>query len=221
MFTGLVKEIGTVTQSFSVREGRKIRIYSQQLIPQIEIDDSVAVNGVCQTVVWVGGKEFEIQVVPTTLKKTTLGNLKSGDAVNLELALTLQDRLGGHLVQGHVNGVGTICQIQKQGETYLLSLRFPTELSQYIVEEGSLTVDGISLTIAEYQLGNSELVLAIIPHTWNHTVLKNKQAGDKVNIEVDIVAKYVENLLFYRNNLFSNVNRKGITEEYLKEKGFS
>ncbi len=187
--------MGTVSHFAPSSGGRNLRICSPLLSSQMQIGDSVAVNGVCQTVVEIEKQEFKIQAVSVTLKKTTLGELREGNRVNLELALTPQDRLGGHFLQGHVNGVGRIAQIQKQGGDYRIFLRIPTELQRYIIQEGSVAVDGISLTVAEYQSGAAQMVLAIIPHTWENTTLQYKKAGDKVNIEVDILAKYVESML--------------------------
>ena len=219
MFTGLVKDIGTVTQIQSNREGKRIRVASK-LCPEIEIDDSVSINGACQTAIEISSSEFEVQAVHTTLEKTTLGSLKPGDFVNLELAMAVGDRLGGHMVQGHVNGVGGIKNIVSTGDTYLLEIDYPAELSKYIVQEGSISVDGISLTVAKKEMGTTSFTLAIIPHTWHNTVLGKRNIGDKVNLEVDIIAKYVENLLGFTDNSKENVNNSNITLEWLSSKGF-
>ncbi len=204
MFTGLIKEVGAVTKCTPFSGGRILCISSPVLSSQMQVGDSVAVNGVCQTVVEIEKPGFKVQAVPATLKKTTLGELGPKDAVNLELALTPQDRLGGHFLQGHVNGVGVITQIQRRGDNHWPILKFPPELKKYIVQEGSVAIDGISLTVAEYRRGADSLAVAIVPHTWEHTNLKHKKAGDKANIEVDILAKYVENMLLYSSPTLQN-----------------
>lgn len=192
MFTGLIQDTGTIQSITNNREGREFVIQTA-LIADIKIDDSVATNGVCLTATQIQNGTYRCQAIPMTLEKTNLGQLKEGDKVNLELSLRAQDRLGGHMVQGHVNGVGQIIDIKDMGKTWEFRVSFPVELRKYMISEGSIAIDGISLTIA--RLADSELTLAIIPHTLEKTTLGGKKIGDSVNVEVDMVAKYIENFL--------------------------
>jgi riboflavin synthase len=192
MFTGLIQDIGTITEVVNNREGREF-VIETKLIDSIAIDDSVATNGVCLTATQVSKTGFRCQAVPMTLEKTNLGELSCGSKVNLELSLKAHDRLGGHMVQGHVSGSGHITEIKDLGKTWEVSVRFPESLRKYMILEGSIAIDGISLTIA--RLGDESLTLAIIPHTLEKTTLGVKKVGDSVNIEVDMVAKYIESFL--------------------------
>jgi riboflavin synthase len=217
MFTGLIQQISKVKEIHPNKEGKTFIIEFKGADKQIKIDDSVAVNGVCQTATQIYGDLVTFQAVHTTLEKTTLGNLKPNDVVNTELALRASDRLGGHMVQGHVNGFGKISEIKNLGQNYMLSVSYPKELGRYFVSEGSVAIDGISLTIAEHQMDKGVFTLSIIPHTWANTILQHRQVGDLVNIEVDILAKYVENMLNYANK--QNPESK-ITLNWLSEQGF-
>lgn len=193
MFTGLIQELGTIQSISSNAEGKEFIIKAPKLIKEIEIDDSVATNGVCLTATAISGDSFKVQAVHMTLEKTSIGTLKTGDRVNLELSLRPQDRLGGHMVQGHVNALGKVKAIKTIGENWEIEVSFPPELRKYMISEGSITLDGISLTIAK--LTNQTLTVAIIPHTLEKTTLSAKKIGDVLNIEVDMVAKYIENFL--------------------------
>ncbi len=193
MFTGLIQEIGTIQAVNSNAEGKEFLIHAPTLIDSIQIDDSVATNGVCLTATAILGKTFKVQAVPMTLQKTSLGNLKIQDKVNLELSLRPQDRLGGHFVQGHVNALAEIKQITTKGQTSEIEVSFPQDLRKYMILEGSITLDGISLTIAK--LTATTLTVAIIPHTLEKTTLGLKKLGDHLNLEVDMMAKYIENFL--------------------------
>jgi riboflavin synthase len=193
MFTGLVKEIGEIKSVVTNPEGKLLGIKSRELIKEIAIDDSVCVNGACQTVVKVKGDIFYVQAVHVTLEKTTFGNLKPGNPVNLELSLRPMDRLGGHFVSGHVNGTGQITKVQSQGKNWLITVKYPKELEKYIIQEGSIAIEGVSLTVAYLKKG--EMTVSIIPHTYEKTTLGSKKVGDKVNLEVDLLAKYIEKLL--------------------------
>ena len=196
MFTGLIKEVGKVKRVTKNTEGTLIEVYSNDLLPEIEIDDSVSINGACQTAIKVNDKTFTVQAVQVTMDKTTLGNLKSGDDVNLELALRMSDRLGGHMVQGHVNDVGTIRDIRNTGKNYLVIIGVSSAQMKYIVKEGSITIDGVSLTVSDIYKADCSFQISVIPHTWDHTIFRGKRVGSSVNIEVDILGKYIENLLF-------------------------
>lgn len=194
MFTGLIKDLGVITSKRDIDEGKEFSVKTS-LIDEVDIDDSVAVNGVCQTVVEKDDASFIFQSVYTTLEKTTLGDCNVGDKVNLELALKMSDRLGGHLVQGHVNGVGKISSVDKIGENYNIIFEVPKKLFRYIIDEGSIAIDGISLTVASLEKENGTFEVTIIPHTFLNTNVANWQVGTNVNIEVDMFAKYIENLL--------------------------
>lgn len=193
VFTGLIKDIGEIISIKNNTSGKIFEIKTK-LIADIKIDDSIATNGVCLTAISVKKHSFTAQAVHITLEKTSLGLLSVGSKVNLELAMRPMDRLGGHIVQGHVNALGELTQLQKRGDNYELYFKAPTSLFRYILDEGSIAIDGISLTIAQV-LDNSSFKVSIIPHTYEHTTLGQKSAGDRVNLEVDILAKYVENLL--------------------------
>ncbi len=192
MFTGLIQDVGSIISVTPNLEGCSFVIRTR-LIDQISIDDSIATNGVCLTATHKEGDCYHCQAIPMTLQKTNLGTLKAGDQVNLELSLRAQDRLGGHMVQGHVNGVGEILGIKDQGRTWEFRIAFPVALRKYMISEGSIALDGISLTIA--RLEEEALTVAIIPHTLQNTTLGSKKIGDSVNVEVDMVAKYIENFL--------------------------
>lgn len=193
MFTGLIKEVGEIKSIVTNAEGKLFGIKAPALIKEIAIDDSVCVNGACQTVVKVKGDIFYVQAVHVTLEKTTFGSLRPGNPVNLELSLRPMDRLGGHFVSGHVNGTGQIAKIVSQGKNYLISVKYPKDMEKYMIAEGSIAIEGISLTIAYLKKG--EMTVSIIPHTYEKTTLGSKKVGDKVNLEVDLLAKYLEKLL--------------------------
>jgi riboflavin synthase len=195
MFTGLIQEVGTILSVNQNAEGKEFVIKAPSLIKEIQIDDSVATNGCCLTATQIKGDTFKVQAIHMTLEKTAVGSLKSGDKVNLELSLRPQDRLGGHFVQGHVNAIGKIKQIKTMGENWEIEVSFPADLRKYMISEGSITLDGISLTIA--RLTSDTFTVAIIPHTLEKTTLGVKKVGDHLNLEVDMIAKYIENFLRY------------------------
>ena len=188
MFTGLIEELG----AFVANEGDRYRFAAREVIEGTEIDDSISVNGCCLTVVALGDNWWEADVVTETIERTSLGNLQPGDPVNLERAVRYSDRLGGHMVQGHVDGIGTVLAPGPD-----LRIRIPEHLSRYLVEKGSITVDGVSLTC--FDLRDGAFAVALIPHTLEVTTLGSYEEGDNVNIEVDVIAKYVERLLVFEN----------------------
>ena len=198
MFTGLIQEVGTIVSVIQNTEGKEFIIKAPSLIKEIQIDDSVATNGCCLTATQIKGDTFKVQAVHMTLQKTSVGMLKSGDKVNLELSLRPNDRLGGHFVQGHVNAMGQIKQIKMTGENWEIEVSIPPKLRKYMISEGSICLDGISLTIAK--LTPSSLTVAIIPHTLEKTTLGTKKVGDHLNLEVDMIAKYIENFLRFDGN---------------------
>lgn len=193
MFTGLIQEVGTIESITSNAEGKEFIIRASGLIKDIKIDDSVATNGVCLTATKISGDTFKVQAIHVTLEKTSIGTLKPKDKVNLELSLRPHDRLGGHFVQGHVNTLGKIKKIEKTGNNWEIEVTFEPSLRKYMISEGSIALDGISLTIA--RLSENSLTVSIIPHTLEKTSLSSKKVGDVLNIEVDMIAKYIENFL--------------------------
>ena len=214
MFTGIIEDIGTIEKVSPISGGISLTIRSKKIMEDIAVNDSVCIDGVCLTVTKFDKNSFLVDAVGATLEKTTFNKVKADTLVNLERSVKLSDRLGGHLVQGHVNGIGIITEIKKLGENYLVKIIIPEELERYLIKEGSIAINGISLTIAE--LNKSEISISVIPHTWQNTNLKDKKVNEKVNVEIDILAKYVEKLLAKNNN---NPD-KNITEGWLKELGY-
>ncbi len=200
MFTGLIKDLGKIVKMEKNTEGVFFEIETK-LAAEIKTDDSVAVNGVCLTATSVTSKTFSMQAVHVTIEKTSLRLLEVGSFVNLEMALRFSDRLGGHIVQGHVNGVGEFIRSSNIGENFELWFKIPNEFKKYIIKEGSIALDGISLTVADVKFEDaSEIMVTIIPHTWHHTQLHTKKIGDVINIEVDMMAKYLENFMKYNQS---------------------
>ena len=210
MFTGLIENIGTVSSIIRAKGGIRISI-RPKFDMEMKIGDSLAVNGVCLTVI-ESGMDIAFEVSPETIRSTNFGELKINNKVNLERPLRLSDRLGGHIVTGHVDGNGIIKNRKQEGEYTLYAFKVSPEILKYIVKKGSVAVDGISLTVID--LNSTSFSVAIIPHTLTATNIGDKGPGDKVNIEIDIIGKYVEKFM----------NRKDTEaglEELLKEKGFT
>lgn len=214
MFTGIIEEIGTIEKVSQISGGMSLTIRAKKIMEDIAVNDSICIDGVCLTVTKKENGAFWADAVGATLEKTTFNKIKADTFVNLERSVRLNDRLGGHLVQGHVNGIGTISEIKKLGENYLVKIIVPEDLERYLIKEGSIAISGISLTIAD--VTKNEISLSIIPHTWQNTNLKDKEVNDKVNVEIDILAKYVEKLLTKVNNS----SNKNISESWLKEIGY-
>ncbi len=189
MFTGIVEEVGKVA---SLADHR-LTIRAETVMPGTKLGDSMAVNGTCLTVVDFSSDHFSVDLAPETLRRTSFTNLKAGDAVNLERPLAVSDRMGGHIVQGHVDATGRITSKKPEGDCVIFRVRSPKRLMPYIVEKGFVAVDGISLTVVKK--GTASFTLSVIPYTGDNTNLREKSEGDLVNLEVDIVAKYVESLL--------------------------
>jgi len=217
MFTGIIKEVGKILSLTTNKEGMLIEIEAKQLLSEISIDDSVSINGVCQTAISKSKNSFRVQAVKTTLEKTTFNQLSIGKRVNLELALRPLDRLGGHFLSGHVNGVACVDKLSKTGNASDIWLAIAPDFFKYFIREGSIALDGISLTIADIDAEQHLLMVSIIPHTVANTIILDWQKGTKVNFEVDILAKYIENLLFYRSE---RNNGREMTTEWIKSKGF-
>ena len=192
MFTGLIAELGTVDEVDRTSEGARLRVRGM-LACDLSEGDSVAVNGVCLTATTVNGGAFSADVMAETLRRSSLGALGAGDAVNLELPLRASDRLGGHVVQGHVDGLGTVREVRDEGFARVVRIDAPPELRRYVAAKGSIAVDGISLTVAE--LHDDGFAVSLIPETLERTNLGGAQPGARVNLEVDVLAKYVERLV--------------------------
>jgi riboflavin synthase len=189
MFTGIVQEVGKVAGVKSLNgSGKELKI-ACSFSGTCHEDESVAVNGVCLTVTAFDQETFTVQAVEETLRKTSIGELEQGSLVNLERSLTLQKGIEGHLVQGHVDTTGTISEIEKEETGWLITVEYPDEFTDMIVGRGSITMEGISLTVARES--DNTFTVAIIPYTWEHTNLKDKSAGDAVNLEFDVIGKYV------------------------------
>jgi riboflavin synthase len=197
VFTGIVRELGVVDTASGGGDGARLRIAAPKTAAAARLGDSVAVNGVCLTVVSVEDGSLSFDAVPETLSRTTLGRLTAGERVNVEPALRAGEPLGGHIVQGHVDGVGRIRAVDPEGAGARIEVEPPPELLRYCVEKGSITVEGVSLTIAA--LTDATLAIALVPHTLSVTTLGGKAMGDDVNLEVDVLAKHVERLLASRN----------------------
>jgi len=193
MFTGIIEETGRVVNVAAKNLLREFIIQAERVLEDLKTEDSLCVNGVCLTVTDISNNKIKVQAVAETLQRTTLGKIKTGEYVNLERAMTLEKRLGGHIVQGHVDFVSKIKAIRNAGESYVFEFETDKNYLKYIVEKGSVTVNGVSLTVAK--VSNSSFQTAVIPYTWQNTVFKYLKPGNSVNIEVDIIAKYVENML--------------------------
>lgn len=193
MFTGLVEEMGRIAAVQAIGNGLRFTIAAEYVMDDLTIDASIAVNGVCQTVVSHNSNTFDVIAVEETLKKTTLGNIRTGKKVNLERAMKLSDRLGGHLVQGHVDTCGTVIYLETKSTSHLLTIRFPAEFSRYLIPVGSICMDGISLTCARVE--QDTFTVAIIPHTWSKTTIHELRVGSQVNLEFDVLGKYIEKML--------------------------
>jgi riboflavin synthase len=222
MFTGIIEGLGTITAIRPSGQGKHLSLNTDFDIRETQIGDSIAVNGACLTVVQIGEKRFEADLSGETLKKTTFGKAKTGDRVNLERAMRLSDRMDGHLVLGHVDGVGEILDRKTAGESIAISVRVPEYLSRYMISKGSVAVDGISLTVNICRKDRFDVY--IIPHTAKVTTLAFKKVGDPVNIETDMIGKYVEKFMAQRGNIVRETEKtepvSGIDMKFLTETGF-
>ncbi|MBY0246838.1 MAG: riboflavin synthase [Nitrospiraceae bacterium] len=215
MFTGIVEEIGAITTLDKTLAGTRVTILASTVMGDLKIGDSVSVNGTCLTVVSRSERDFSVEMSPETLSVTTLGSMAVGTPVNLERAMKLNERIGGHLVAGHVDGVGVIRSRRQEGNMIIFVIEAAPAILRYCVGKGSITVDGISLTINE--VGDHSFSIAIIPHTAKVTTLGLKQVNDSVNLESDLIGKYVERLLQDR----SQVPKASpiIDKDYLQKRG--
>ncbi len=216
MFTGIIEEIGTVRRVRKSGGGMKLEVLAPKSVKELRINDSVAINGVCQTVIAKSTTTFTMEAVEETLKKTTFTALEGGRRVNIELPLRFHDRIGGHMVLGHVDAVGKVIKIQKKKSSWLVTISFPVEFSKYIIPEGSIAVDGVSLTIATHHA--NELVVSIIPHTMENTIFSEYKPGSGVNLEFDVIGKYIERLTTKKEHPQKKSN--AVTEKELRKMGF-
>ena len=216
MFTGIVEEIGTVRRVTSGARDGRIEIWAKTVLEGTRIGDSIAVNGVCLTVTALNADGFTADVMPETLRRSNLGALRGGDPVDLERAMAADGRFGGHMVSGHIDGVGTITGIRREGIATWVTIAAPQDILRLIVEKGSIAIDGISLTVAA--VTDSDFSVSLIPHTGGQTILLQKKVGSKVNLENDIVGKYVARLLSPVSPEPAAQSR--ITMEFLREHGF-
>ena len=222
MFTGIVQEVGSIGNLRQENGPLRLQVVAPRSAPDLEIDRSVAINGTCLTVVGKRDSTFEVEVVEETLKKTTLGSLSTGDRVNLELPMRLSGRLDGHLVLGHVDALGEVIEIRKFPGSEMMKILIPPEFSKYCVDTGSIAVDGVSLTIAE--ANGSSISVAIIPHTLKRTIFGSYSISTKVNLEFDVLGKYVARFMRGEEEQAGPAGQAGIesflSEKHLRELGF-
>jgi len=219
MFTGIIEGFGTIREIRPEAQGKRMTVDADFFLEQTKIGDSICVSGACLTVVMIDDKRFSVDVSPETLAKTTFKSAKIGDRVNLERALRLSDRIDGHLVSGHIDGVGTVTLIQNIGNAIIVSFKVPEFISHYMIQKGSVAVDGISLTINN--CGHDSFDVSIIPHTARLTTIGFKKAGDLVNIETDMIGKYVERFVGdKRHDEKTKGVKRSIDMEFLAKTGF-
>lgn len=210
MFTGLIEEIGYVENVVFGAKSCKLKLRCKCIFDDLKIGDSVAVNGTCLTVCSIENPCFTVDIMAETMRNTNIGGLKHGSAVNIERAMMLNGRFGGHIVSGHIDGTGTILNMTRDDNAVVIAIGANADIMRYIVHKGSVTLDGISLTVSKAK--NTSFEVSIIPHTGEATTLLERKPGYKINIECDIIGKYVEKLTSNKSS--------GITLEYLKENGF-
>jgi riboflavin synthase len=215
MFTGIIEHLGTVESLKANPEGGRLKIHAPTVANLLEVSKSIAVNGCCLTVVEVGADHFSADLSGETLRKTSIGEWKTATRVNLEQPLTAGKEFGGHFVLGHVDTIGRVARLAPEGENWWYGVEVPESLTRYVVPQGSITIDGISLTVARWNGRVAEI--AVIPFTYEHTNIRNKKIGEAVNLEGDILGKYVERYLEARSGLHASSN---LTIEQLIHQGF-
>lgn len=213
MFTGIVEEVGTVNAVVNTGSSSCVRINAKTVLEGTKTGDSIAVNGVCLTVTKMGSGWFEADVMNETLRRSSLSSLSQGSPVDLERAMAAGGRFGGHIVSGHIDGTGSIVSMKNDGIAVWITIAADSRILRYIVEKGSVAIDGISLTVAK--VTDKDFCVSVIPHTLKNTVLGFKKAGDTVNLENDMIGKYVEKLMQPADN-----DKGGITAGFLMENGF-
>lgn len=215
MFTGLVEEVGTIQAITRSTKSAKITIKASIVLEGVKLGDSISTNGVCLTVTDFSTSHFTVDVMAETMRRSNLKNLSSGDEINLERALRLGDRLGGHMVSGHIDGVGIISKYENEDNAVWITIRTSPEILKYIVEKGSIAIDGVSLTVA--YVDDASFKVSIIPHTKDVTTLLRRKIGSEINLECDMVGKYIEKLIFAKEQ---TTMKKGIDLNFLNENGF-
>lgn len=217
MFTGIIEEIGTIKSINSNGISSQLCISANKILEDTKIGDSIAVNGVCLTVTSIKSNLFTADVMAETLRRSNLGSLLPQSKVNLERAMPANGRFGGHIVSGHIDGTGTIAETKPEGNAVWIKINCSDNLLKYIIHKGSITIDGISLTVAK--VTDSDFSVSIIPHTAANTTLLQKKSGDVVNLENDVVGKYIEKLLSFQK-IDEQKPQSKITEEFLRQNGF-
>lgn len=215
MFTGIVEEIGTVVDFEASQNILRIKVQASKVLEETYLGDSISTNGVCLTVTDIGKNYFYADIMGETVRRSNLGTLKKGDKVNLERAMAANSRFGGHIVSGHIDGKGKITSYEKEGNAVWITIDTGKEVLKYIVEKGSIAIDGISLTVA--YVDEKKFKVSIIPHTSEETTLLKKKIGEEVNLECDVIGKYVEKLLGFNKK---NDEKKSITMDFLINNGF-
>ncbi len=221
MFTGIVEEIGTVVSISKGVQSSKLTLQGDVIFEDMHIGDSIAVNGVCLTVTTKTSNTFTVDVMAETLRRSSLGNLTNGSKVNMERAMAANGRFGGHIVSGHIDGTGEIESFVKEDNAVWVTIKTPAKILKYIIEKGSITIDGISLTVA--YVDNHCFKVSLIPHTAANTTLLSKKPGDIVNLENDIVGKYIDKLLHFKDDSEEEQRGKkesGISMDFLAQNGF-
>ncbi|AWI03372.1 riboflavin synthase [Clostridium drakei] len=216
MFTGIIEEVGRILSISKGINSAQINIEAKKVLEDVKLGDSIAVNGVCLTVTSFKHNSFTVDVMPETIRRSSLNNLKKGSLVNLERALALGERLGGHIVSGHIDCTGKIANIRNEDIATWVTVEVPDAALKYIVLKGSVTIDGVSLTVAE--VNEKSFSVSLIPHTKGETTLYEKNLGEEVNIECDLIGKYVERLVFMKQK--EEKKESKITEAMLREAGF-
>ena len=218
MFTGLVEELGKIKSITKGTKSARLTIAGRVVLQDVKLGDSIAVNGTCLTVVEYTQRSFTADVMPETVRSTVLAELKPGDVVNLERTLRLGDRLGGHIVSGHVDGVGVIRSKERSDNAIVVTVEAPPQVMRYIIAKGSIAIDGTSLTIVDY--GADWFSVSLIPHTASLTTVGLKEVGSKVNLEADVLGKYVAKLLGLQSGDEKKQAPSGLTMEFLQQHGF-
>lgn len=193
MFTGLIEEKGKLISKLQTGEGYQLTVSAKKVMEDLKIGSSISVNGCCLTVVKLRNDSFSVDTIEETLIKTNLGSLKIGDSVNLERPLKADARLGGHFVLGHIDTTGKVESIKELSNSHLITISFPLQFKQYLIFVGSVAIDGVSMTVA--QLEENKFTVGVIPHTWDETIFSQKKIGDSVNLEFDVLGKYVERIM--------------------------
>ena len=227
MFTGIIEEVGRIEKMSRYGQAIRLSIQANLILTETKVGDSIAVNGICLTVTDLTSSSFSADVMPETLRKSSLSHLREQSRVNLERALKLTDRLGGHIVNGHIDGTGSLISIRRENNAIVLQISASMSLLKYMIQKGSVALDGVSLTIVDVDIDKSTFTVSIIPHSARMTIINSYKLGDQINIECDVVGKYVETLLklnqhphLEQGQLKQENQTEQITLDYLKLQGF-